>query len=163
VAYTEYKSLNSIFILGDILLPKPKELFLIGSDIPEVPLPLKNQNKEFKKADPNAMESLDNYLKIAVQIYKYNMTKIPATFTRLVDYFEGLIERNEISSSLDVLGDRGIITSGYGEVEKERAGRIYWIDSDNVHRVRQIYEELVRSHEKPEDQIDYVDGLLMEK
>jgi hypothetical protein len=144
--------------------PGENKIFIFPAlNTPDVSLPPKNQSKEFKKANKKAMEELDNAMKIAVLIYKCNMTKTHATLSMLTDYFEGLIKKDEISYSLDTLGDWGIITSGYTEVEKDRLRRAYRIDGDNVQRIRQVYEEHVRPNEKPEEQIDFVDGIILEK
>ena len=139
-----------------------KEMQLFAVEMPKVAIPPKSQNKKFEKADSDAMRELGDFLKVAVQIYKLNMTDTPATYSRLADYFSGTLERSIISSSLDILTRMGIITGEHGEAGEDTAECRYFIGSDHVWPIRAMYEELVRPKEKSEDQIDYVPRLLLE-
>jgi hypothetical protein len=134
----------------------------------KVDLPPRNLNKTFESIDEDAMKELDLGLKIAVMIYKLNMINQPAYYERLVQIFKDSPKRPakfpEILSILRVLEENLlIITASYGATADGKSRRLYTIDSAEVQKIRAVYEQHVRPHERPEDQIDYVKGLLLEK
>lgn len=137
------------------------EILLYETDASKIQLPPRNQNKKFEKAT-GTMKELDDALKTVIQIYKFNMAKLLATSSKLKDYFDGVIEKNTVSYLLNILTECGIITSQYTEVGG-RTGRVYRIDGDHVQRVRGVYENHVRPKEKPEEQVDFVEGLILGK
>lgn len=144
-------------------IPEKKLFTLEKIDRPEVSLPPQNQNKNFEKVDTDAMKRVGDEFKVAVQIYKFNMTKQPVYFNKLVDFFDGVMDGSRILNLLHFLSDWGIVEGQYGDLGNGRAGRLYYIDSGEVWRIREIYEEHVKPYERPEDQISYVPGLMIEK
>jgi len=141
-----------------------EKLFILEKiDAPKVLLPPQNQNKKFERVDVEAMKGVSDEFKLAVQIYKFNMTKQPAYLDRLADFFKGSMDDGKVLRLLHFLGDFGIVESAYGGIGDGRAGKLFYVDSGEVWEIRKVYETYVRPYEKPEDQIDYVPDLMIEK
>lgn len=126
----------------------------------KIELPSENKNKTFEKVNEESLKDLADEFKMLVQIYKFNMTETPANFTRLANYFKGMLTKSHVLGLLTDLEDVGIINGEYGDVGKGRAGRRYFVSSENLEEARNIYEKYVRPRETPEERIIHVPGIL---
>lgn len=87
------------------------------------------------------MTKLSPDLEVACMIYKYNeVISQPIWFGKLVELFKGTFEKNQVSNSLDVLTDWGIVYGRYGETISGRAGYLYLIDEDHKQTIKELYE-----------------------
>lgn len=126
----------------------------------KIELPSENKNKTFEKVNEESLKDLADEFKVLVQIYKFNMTETPANFTRLANYFNGMLTETHVMGLLATLEDFGIINAEYGDVGKGRAGRRYFVSSEKLEEVRDIYEKHVKPEETPKERISYVPGIL---
>lgn len=82
--------------------------------------------------------SLD--LVIACQIYEFQSAEVRVEFTKLVESLNGLVGESTIPSLLRSLSDWGIVTTEYGETDKGRAGRFYYISGEAYDMIKETYE-----------------------
>jgi len=129
----------------------------------EVELPEKNKGKNFGPMNPETLKQLGDEFKVLVAIYKLSMTKQPPTYSKLDEMVGGALGKHNTLRLLHFLADWGFVEDQYGSTGPNTAGRLHYIDSDHVQDAREMYEKYVRPHEKPEDQIDFVPDLLIEK
>ena len=83
-------------------------------------------------------------LKVACEIYKFNIENKPVWFGKLVESMEGVVSKNTISESLDTLTDWMIIKGHYGATGDGRASYLYEIDPDQVTMIKELYEKYWR-------------------
>lgn len=93
-----------------------------------------------------ANKPLSSELKVACEIWHYNVLKQPIWFSKLVSSLAWCVDKNTVSESLDTLTDWVIIYGEYGATEKGRAGYNYYVDTHDSgdSRIRDLYEKYWR-------------------
>lgn len=86
-------------------------------------------------------EHLSNDLKVACEIYRLNLLKEPAYFSKIVENLKDVMSKLEVSHSFDVLADWSVIRSHYDSIGNGRAGRVHFIDEDSVYMIKPLYEK----------------------
>lgn len=84
---------------------------------------------------------LSSELKVACQIYQFNLQKEPVWFGKLVDSLKDVMPKNMVSAAVDTLTDWMIVEGHYGATEKGRAGYLFQVSDSHCHRIRALYEE----------------------
>jgi hypothetical protein len=98
--------------------------------------------------DPEKKPVLSTELKVACEIYRYNLAKKPIWFTKLVEVFDGVISKQDISHALDTCTDWMIIHGHYDNLENGRAGYVYEIDlNSGGHGIPDLYEKYWKNQE----------------
>jgi len=72
---------------------------------------------------------LSNDLKVACEIYACKKRGEVVWYNKLVQLLKGEVSGSTITKSLHNLFDWGIIKGDYGETEKGRAGRLFFISN----------------------------------
>jgi len=93
---------------------------------------------------------LSDDLKVACEIWHYNVLKQPIWFSKLVESLSWCMDKQTVSHSIDTLCDWMIIYGEYGPTEKGRAGRLWFIDThdDGDFRIRDLYEQYWKHERK---------------
>lgn len=86
------------------------------------------------------MECLCNEFKVACEIYRANVSNTPIWFTKVVEIFQGKIDKHDISSALDTLIDWMIIEGHYDSIGNGRSSYVYKISPEHIDRIKEIYE-----------------------
>jgi hypothetical protein len=83
------------------------------------------------------MSKLDKYLKVACEIYHYNVKNEPINYRKLVESMAWCMDEIEVAESLDTLTEWLII---YGEYD---SAYLYYIDTHDGgdHRIHDLYEK----------------------
>ena len=89
------------------------------------------------------MGKLSSELKVACEIWHYNVLKEPIWFTKLVENLKGYMDKQTVSASLDTLEDWMIAFAEYGPTYDGHAGRVWFIDTHDGgdYRIRDLYEK----------------------
>lgn len=88
-----------------------------------------------------AKNMLSSEFKVASEISRHNDLNKPIWFTKLVKKLSGKASPNTIRGALDTLFDWDIARAEYGETEKGRAGRLYYITGESKSIIRAIRKE----------------------
>jgi hypothetical protein len=83
---------------------------------------------------------LSSGLKVACEIYRFNLNKQPIWFGKLVESLKGEMSKNTISNSIDTLFDWGIIKGEYGPTTPGRASRLLSISNETKPVIKELYE-----------------------
>jgi len=85
---------------------------------------------------------LSDDLKLACEIYHYNVVlKKPIHFTLMVENLAWIMDKIAVSHSLDTLTDWMIAHYEYGSLGDGRAGAMWYIDEDEKHTIKLLYED----------------------
>jgi hypothetical protein len=87
---------------------------------------------------------LDADIAVACEIYHYQIIKHPVNWSTLDKSLEWVLDKRVISHSMMTLMDWGIVrryTGNLGELMPGRAGFLWEIAEDHIHRMKPLYEE----------------------
>ncbi len=87
------------------------------------------------------MKTVSPDIQIAFVILEHNQKKEPIWTGKLHDIFKDKMSKNQISVSLDVLADWGILKGAYGSTIDGRAGYCYYINPDHIATLEKIRKE----------------------
>ena len=93
-------------------------------------------------------------LKVACEIWHYQSIGERVWFTKLVESLSWCMDKDTISNSLDTLTDWCVVYGGYGETHDGRSGWLLFIDTQNNHIIKELYETCWK-HER-HDEPNYV-------
>jgi hypothetical protein len=82
-------------------------------------------------------KNISNDLLLAIQIYR---DQPKAWFGKLAEELSGIMDKDEVSHSLDILFDWGIVFGEYGPTADGRAGRLLFIDESAEHIIKELDE-----------------------
>lgn len=77
-------------------------------------------------------------LKVACEIYRFNIENKPVWFGRLAESFHDRTNKNLISRSIDTLFDWGILKAKYDEVNNRR---LLLISKETIPLIKELYEK----------------------
>ena len=80
-------------------------------------------------------------LKVACEIYHYQITGHPAWLGKLVDSLAWVVDKHAVWVSMDTLSDWMIIYRFAGATYAGHAGFMWKIDPNHVHRIKPLYEK----------------------
>lgn len=81
---------------------------------------------------------------VAMMIYHVTeVKKEPIWFSKLVELSKDYMDKITVSHSINTLCDWMIIYGEYGETEKGRAGRLWFIETHDggVHTIKELYDK----------------------
>jgi len=107
------------------------------------------------RADYDAFSELEPELQVAVGVYKLNMIDQPASWERLIEFFDGVLRPADINEAL-CSGMVGLKHDAQGRPVLVESRKLYVVSDNELQKVRGIYETRVRPHEKLEEQL-YLD------
>jgi len=85
---------------------------------------------------------LSTDLIVACEIYRMTVVNGERVwFTKLVETLKDKMSKNVVSHAMDTLCDWMLIYGEYGETENGRAGRLFLIDDDHKHRIKDLYDK----------------------
>jgi hypothetical protein len=84
---------------------------------------------------------LSSELKVACEIYHYNLLNEPIWFDKLSGSLSSAMNKKKVSTSIDTLFDWGIIKAEYGETVPGRSGRLLIVTNESEDLVRDLYKK----------------------
>ena len=84
---------------------------------------------------------LSSELKVACEIYHYNVLNEPIWFDKLFEFLSSVMNKKKVSTSIDTLFDWGILRASYGETENGEKGRLLAISQETIPLIKELYEK----------------------
>ena len=88
----------------------------------------------------NTPSPLSKEFQVAVVIFDYNKKNRPIGSNQLVEELNGIVSRNTIRKSLDILIDWKIISFNFGEAETHRASKLFFINPELEPLVEELWK-----------------------
>lgn len=122
-------------------IPTDLEVVILDNNSLSIHSYLEEQERK-AEAKKRVTKKLDVPLTVAVKIYEVTeVKKEPIWFTKLCEKLPN-IKEHAILMAINTLSDWGIIKGQYGETKKGHAGRLYFVSSENMKMIRELYEEV---------------------
>ena len=84
---------------------------------------------------------LSKELKVACEVYKYQKKKKLIWTDKLIKNLREEMTKKDVLECIDTLFDWSIIRADYGPTDKDKEGRLYFIDPGAVPTIKYLYKK----------------------